>query len=66
MADSVPIEDAIRVIDYFSIALTHGLILLALWRLLLRDELDVEGTATTANPRPWVKDAPDEEGSPDA
>lgn len=53
-------------IDYFSIALTHGLILLALWRLLLRDELDVEGTATTANPRPWVKDAPDEEGSPDA
>jgi hypothetical protein len=29
-------------IDYFALALTHGLIALALWRLLQRGELDVE------------------------
>jgi len=29
-------------IDYFSIALTHGLIALAAWRLLQNDALDVD------------------------
>jgi hypothetical protein len=29
-------------IDYFALALTHGLIALALWRMLQRDELDLE------------------------
>ena len=29
-------------IDNFSIALTHGLLLLATWRLIHRDDLDVE------------------------
>jgi len=29
-------------VDNFSIALTHGLIALALWRLLTRDDLDQE------------------------
>ncbi|MFV0644227.1 MAG: hypothetical protein ACK5NN_06975 [Sphingomonadaceae bacterium] len=29
-------------IDYFSLALTHGLILIALYRLLTRDDLDEE------------------------
>lgn len=29
-------------IDYFTLALTHGLILIALWRLLFRAELDSE------------------------
>ena len=29
-------------IDYFSLALTHGLILLAVWRILQREELDDE------------------------
>ncbi|MEO9599574.1 hypothetical protein [Parasphingorhabdus sp.] len=29
-------------IDNFSIALTHGLLLIAAWRLLHRDDLDVE------------------------
>ena len=43
-------------IDYFSIALTHGLILLACWRLLLRDDLDAEGDARPQPPRPWLKD----------
>jgi hypothetical protein len=31
-----------RLIDLFTLALTHGLIALALWRLLFRPELDVE------------------------
>ncbi|WP_339692918.1 hypothetical protein [uncultured Parasphingorhabdus sp.] len=29
-------------IDNFSIALTHGLLLIAAWRLIHRDDLDVE------------------------
>lgn len=41
-------------IDYFSIALTHGLILLACWRLLMRDDLDVEGAQNRPDPRPWL------------
>ena len=42
-------------IDYFSIALTHGLILLACWRLLLRDDLDREGAREDTPQRPWLK-----------
>lgn len=30
-------------IDYFALALTHGLIVLAFWRLLQNDALDSEG-----------------------
>ncbi|WP_324828706.1 hypothetical protein [Qipengyuania zhejiangensis] len=30
----------LRVIDYFAIGLSHGLILLACWRLMKRDDLD--------------------------
>ena len=29
-------------VDYFSLALSHGVLLLAFWRLMLRDDLDVE------------------------
>ena len=29
-------------IDYFALALTHGLLALACWRILLRADLDVE------------------------
>jgi hypothetical protein len=29
-------------IDYFALALSHGLIALALWRMLRRGELDAE------------------------
>ena len=48
-------------IDLFTLALTHGLIVLALWRLLFRPELDVEDPS--ARPKPWRKD---EKASPDA
>jgi hypothetical protein len=44
-------------IDYFAIALTHGLIALAAWRLVRRGDLDVDPAdsarrgATGAKPR---------------
>ena len=54
-------------IDLFTLALTHGLILFALWRLLFRPELDVEDAPAQA-PRPWLKDVPTgtDEGPGDA
>lgn len=54
-------------IDLFTLALTHGLIVLALWRLLFRPELDVEDAAAAPR-RPWRKDlaAAAEEGPGDA
>ena len=48
-------------VDYFAIALTHGLIALAVWRLMTRDDLDQDG-AEDGGPddsgprRPWLKD----------
>lgn len=53
-------------IDLLTLALTHGLIVLALWRLLFRDELDTEEPATM--PKPWLKQkpSPPDEGSADA
>ncbi len=53
-------------IDYFSIALTHGLILFALWRLMPREELDVEGAPAEKPLRPWLKGEEAEGESPDA
>jgi hypothetical protein len=54
-------------IDLFTLALTHGLIVLALWRLALRDELDVED-APAGPRRPWLNDDPEpaEEAAGDA
>ena len=54
-------------IDLFTLALTHGLIVLALWRLLFRPELDVED-APAGLRKPWLKDdpAPAEESPSDA
>ena len=44
-------------IDLFTLALTHSLIVVALWRLMFRAELDVEDAP--AGPRkPWLKDEP--------
>ena len=43
-------------IDYFSIALTHGLILLACWRLLSCDALDEEDGEKLQADKPWLKD----------
>jgi hypothetical protein len=42
-------------IDYFAIGLTHGLLALAAWRLLLRADLDNDGDGGTKRPKPWLK-----------
>ena len=42
-------------VDVFTLALTHGLMAIALWRLLFRAELDREDAAEPA--RPWRKPA---------
>ncbi len=47
-------------IDLFTLALTHGLILLALLRLMVRPELDDEGARSSV--KPWRKDAHDGTG----
>ena len=49
-------------IDYFAIALTHGLIALAAWRMLSRVALDEDG-ADPVKPKPWQRPR---EGQPDA
>ena len=60
---------AAHVIDYFAIALTHGLMALAVWRLLARPDLDddsLSGEETPA-PKPWLvareEEARDDSGS---
>ena len=42
-------------IDYFAIGLTHGLLALAAWRLLLREDLDREGDDLAKPLKPWLK-----------
>lgn len=42
-------------IDYFAIALTHGLLALAAWRLLWRDDLDSEASGDARPAKPWLK-----------
>ena len=45
-------------IDYFTLALTHGLMALALWRMLFREDLDSE-PGTREHRQPWRKSSPD-------
>ena len=42
-------------IDYLTLALTHGLIALALWRMLFRPDLDAEGAQAEEPRRKWRK-----------
>jgi hypothetical protein len=42
-------------IDSFALALTHGLMLLAAWRLVSRADLDQEENAPTADKAGWHK-----------
>lgn len=54
-------------IDYFAIGLTHGLLALAAWRLLLRPDLDSDGEVGAKPPKPWLKRrGPAGDGSRDA
>ena len=41
-------------IDYFTLALTHGLMAIALWRLLFRADLDEEDAEGRPARRPWA------------
>ena len=43
-------------IDHFALGLTHGLMLLAAWRLLSRADLD-DDRAAPAEPAPDARDA---------
>lgn len=45
-------------VDYFSLALAHGLLLLALWRLVLRPDLDDETQAPSGSDPEDGKKAP--------
>lgn len=53
-------------IDLFTLALTHGLIVLALWRLLFRDELDAEGKPLRGLKSPRKTPNATDEGASDA
>jgi hypothetical protein len=39
-------------VDYFAIVVTHGVMALALWRLLQRDDLDQEGADESPRRKP--------------
>jgi hypothetical protein len=39
-------------VDIFALALSHGLLLLAAWRLVLRPDLDVEAPGPASEPVP--------------
>ncbi|WP_197460204.1 hypothetical protein [Sphingorhabdus sp. M41] len=54
-------------IDNFSIALTHGLLLIAAWRLVHRDDLDVEAPPERdQKPEGFLKRPPRDGSRPDA
>lgn len=40
-------------IDNFALALSHGLLLLAAWRLLSRPDLDDDEAPSAPAPKPW-------------
>lgn len=42
-------------IDILTLALTHGLMAIALWRLLGRDDLDVDPGVEVGRAKPWVR-----------
>jgi hypothetical protein len=44
------------VVDIATLALTHGLMAIALWRLLWRDDLDCDPGDAVRRPRPWLRD----------
>lgn len=43
-------------IDILTLALTHGLMAIALWRLLSREDLGQDPGSDTTPARPWLRD----------
>jgi hypothetical protein len=50
-------------VDLFTLALTHGLMAIALWRLLWRDDLDCDPGVEVVRPRRWARKPPADEGA---
>ncbi len=46
------------VVDILTLALTHGLMAVALWRLLARDDLGRDGGEAKTAQRPWLPAPP--------
>jgi hypothetical protein len=44
-------------VDILTLALTHGLMAIALWRLLWRDDLDREADSGAPRPKPWLRES---------
>lgn len=42
-------------VDVFTILFSHAIILVAMWRLMQRDDLDFDDVGTPGPVRPWVK-----------
>jgi hypothetical protein len=53
-------------IDNFSLALSHGLMMLAAWRLLQRPDLDDDAAPPAFPRRTWAKRRPQAGKDPDA
>ena len=45
-------------VDILSLALTHGLMAIALWRLLRREDLDSDPGDPASARRPWSRESP--------
>ena len=43
-------------VDILTLAVTHALMAIALWRLLSRDDLGRDVGEASAAPRPWLRD----------
>jgi hypothetical protein len=53
-----PSGDGSGMIDNFALALTHGLMLLAAWRLLARTDLDDDSVPAPRPPEPRARSFP--------
>ena len=53
-------------VDVFTILFSHAIILVAMWRLLLRDDLDHDDPASLEEQRPWLKGRERAGGASDA
>ena len=53
-------------IDNFALALSHGLLILAAWRLVFRADLDNDDAAPGPEPRRPFRKAPFEKATPGA
>jgi hypothetical protein len=53
------------VVDILTLALTHGLMAIAVWRLLWRDDLGRDPGDVVTSRRPWLREPADAGGGTD-